>query len=166
MPDGFIASTPGLPSNPVEARDRLAGEGVAFHGERASERCRYTVEQWRSAGCPSGAEVVAVRLLADVETYVEGQIANLPRRLEDLLALARTETLSADAVAVNRAIIAHAPQDIPARNRLGRAYQELGLIEHARTAFQAVIRLDPGNLIATKRLQELRRTEPGQGRRG
>ena len=35
-----------------------------------------------------GADVVAARLLADVETYVEGQIANLPGRLEDLLALA------------------------------------------------------------------------------
>jgi cytochrome c-type biogenesis protein CcmH/NrfG len=113
-----------------------------------------------------GADVVAARLLADVETYVEGQIANLPGRLEDLLELAGTETLLADAVAVNRAIIAHAPQDIPGHNRLGRAYQELGLIEHARAAFEAVLRLDPGNMIATKRLQELSRTDRGQGRRG
>jgi alkylated DNA nucleotide flippase Atl1 len=166
VPGGFIASTPGLPANPVEARDRLGDEGVAFDGERASERCRYTVEEWRAAGCPSGADVVAARLLADVETFVEGQIANLPGRLEDLLELAGTETLLADAVAVNRAIIAHAPQDIPGHNRLGRAYQELGLIEHARAAFEAVIRLDPGNVIATKRLQELSRTDRGQGRRG
>lgn len=166
MPDGFIASTPGLPSNPVEARDRLAGEGVAFHGERASERCRYTVEQWRSAGCPSGAEVVAVRLLADVETYVEGQIANLPRRLEGLLELVGTETLLADTVAINHAIIAHAPEDIPAHIRLGRAYQELGLIEQARTAFEAVIQLDSGHGIATNRLQELKRMDRGRGRQG
>jgi hypothetical protein len=62
-------------------------------------------------------------LRTEVETYVEGQIANLPGRLEDLLAQAGTKTLAADAVAVNRAIIVHAPQDIPAHNRLGRAYQ-------------------------------------------
>jgi alkylated DNA nucleotide flippase Atl1 len=155
VPDGFIASTPGLPANPFEARDRLADEGVAFDGERASEQCRYTVEEWREAGCPSGAEAVAALLLAELETYVEGQIANSPGRLEDLRKLVNTEMLPADVVAVNRAIVADAPKDIPAHNRLGRAYQELGLIEQARAAFEAVIRLDPSNGIATKRLREL-----------
>ena len=155
IPDGFVASTAGLPANPVEARHRLADEGVAFDGERASERCLYTVEQWRAAGCPSGAEVVAASVLAEVEAYVEGQIAELPGRLEDLRPMAGTETNPGDSVALNRAILARAPEDVPAHNRLGRAYQELGLIEHARAAFEAVIRLDPANVIARKRLQEL-----------
>jgi tetratricopeptide (TPR) repeat protein len=69
--------------------------------------------------------------------------------------MAGTDTNPGDSVALNRAIIARAPDDVPAHNRLGRAYQELGLIEHARSAFDAVIRLDPTNVIARKRLQEL-----------
>ena len=105
-------------------------------------------------------------LLSEVETYVEGQIANLPRRLEGLLELVGTETLLADTVAINHAIIAHAPEDIPAHIRLGRAYQELGLIEQARTAFEAVIQLDSGHGIATNRLQELKRMDRGRGRQG
>jgi Flp pilus assembly protein TadD len=80
----------------------------------------------------------------------------LPGQLEDLRGLAAsTKTLPADSVAVNRAIITHAPQDIPAHTRLARAYQELGLIEQARAALEAVIQLDPGNRIATNRLQQL-----------
>ena len=132
-----------------------------FDGEHASERCRYTVEHWRAAGCPSGTEAVEAHLLAEVETYVERQIATLPDRLEDLYPLAGAENLPADAVAINRAIIARSPQNIPAHNRLGRAYQNLGLIAHARDAFETVVRLDPGNAIATKRLQDIRRTKRG-----
>lgn len=126
MPPGLVASTPGLPRNPAEARDQLAAEGVTFDGARASERCRCTIEQWRAAGCPSGTE----------------------------------------AVAINRAIIARSPQDIPAHNRLGRAYQNLGLPEDARDAFEMVVRLDPGNAIATKRLREISRPERGYERQG
>jgi hypothetical protein len=75
-------------------------------------------------------------LLAEFEAYVERRIATLPRRLEDLLVLAGAETLPADAVAVNRAILARLPQDIPAQNSLGPAYQKLGLLAHARAAFK------------------------------
>ena len=166
VPPGFIASTPGLPRNPIEARERLAAEGVTFEGSRASERCRYTIEQWRAAGCPSGADAGAAHLLAELEQHVEGQITNLPERPEDLLALAGTQNLPADAVAVNRAIITVMPQDIPAHNRLGRAYQSLGLTEHARAAFETVLRLDPCNTIATKRLGEINRSKRSPARRG
>jgi cytochrome c-type biogenesis protein CcmH/NrfG len=86
----------------------------------------------------------------------------LPDRLEDLLALARADALPADAVAVNRAILARLPQDIPAQNRLGRAYEALGLIAHARGVFKRVIRLDPTNVIAKKRLEEISRIGRGQ----
>jgi alkylated DNA nucleotide flippase Atl1 len=155
VPAGFLASTPGLPASPFEARKRLADEGVAFDGERASDRCRYRVEEWYAAGCPAGANVVKALLLAEVETYVEAQLSALPDRLEELRALAGKEELPADQIAVNLAIIAHIPRDIPAHNRLGRAYRHLGLIEQARAAFEAVIRLHPGDSIATKHLQQL-----------
>ncbi|MGO9976720.1 MAG: hypothetical protein ACLP01_28725 [Solirubrobacteraceae bacterium] len=161
MPEGLIASAAGLPGDPVEARERLAREGVTFEGQRASERRRYTVEKWRAAGRPSCTEVVAARRLVEVQAYVERRIATLPSRLEDLKLLAGTETHPADAVAVNRAIIERAPDDVPAHNRLGRAYQELGPSEHAQTAFEAVIRRDPANAIARKRFKELRYIERG-----
>jgi tetratricopeptide (TPR) repeat protein len=161
VPEGFIASTAGLPRDPVEARDRLMDEGVTFDGERASERCRYTIEQWRAAGCPSGGEAVEAHLLAEVEAYAERRIATLPDQLEDLLALAGADSVPADGVAVNRAVLARLPQDIPAHNRLGRAYQKLGLIAHARAAFETVVRLDPSNAIAKKRLEEISRTQRG-----
>ena len=135
-----------------------------FDGERASERCRYTIDQWHAAGCPSGAEAVAARLVAELETYVDRQAASLPEQLEDLLTLAGIVDLPADAVVVNRAVIAHVPQDIPAHNRLGRAYQTLGLTEQARAAFETVLRLDLGNPIAMKRLREISRLERGQPR--
>ncbi len=106
VPAGFIASTAGLPRNAVEARDRLADEGVTFNRECASERCRYTVEQWLAAGRPSGTGAAEIHLLADVERYVERKMTALPSRLEDLHALAGSETLAADAVAISRAIIA------------------------------------------------------------
>jgi hypothetical protein len=108
-------------------------------------------DQWHASGSPSHIDVVA----AQVEAHVKGQIAHLPTRLEDLLSLARTDMPPMDAVAVNRAIIAHVPNDTPAHNRLGRSYQALGLIDHARGAFETVLGLDPGNIIATKRLREL-----------
>jgi tetratricopeptide (TPR) repeat protein len=152
---------PGLPHSPVEARERLAVEGVTFNGARASEACRYTVEQWREAGCPSGAHAAAAHLVAELAPYVESQLANLPERLEDLVALAKTQQLPADAVAVNLAIIQRAPQNVAAHNQLGRAYQDLGLIQRARAAFETVLQLDPGNAIATKRLHEINRLKLG-----
>lgn len=81
----------GLPRNPVEARERLAAEGVSFDGLRASEQCRYTIEQWRAAGSPSGADDAAAYLLAELEQFVEGQLASLPEQLEDLRTLAGTQ---------------------------------------------------------------------------
>jgi alkylated DNA nucleotide flippase Atl1 len=162
VPLGFIASTLGLPRNSIEARDRLAAEGVTFDGSRASLRCRYTIDQWRGAGCPSGVDAAEAYVLAELDQYVEGEIVKLPARLEDLLAMADTQNLPADEVAVNRAIIAHAPKDIPAHNRLGRAYQNLRLIEQARAVFETVLRLDPGNAIARKRLGEISRSSRGR----
>ena len=155
VPAGFIASAPGPPHNASEARDRLREEGVIFAGARASQQCRYTVEEWRAAGSPSGAMAAEAYLVADVEQYVEDKLPLLPGGLEDLRAIAASQQLAADAVAVNGAITRLSPKDIPAHNRLGRAYQELGLIAHARGQFETVTRLDPGNAIATKRLKEL-----------
>jgi alkylated DNA nucleotide flippase Atl1 len=166
VPAGFIASTAGLPRNALEARERLLDEGVTFDGERAGEQCRYTVEQWREAGRPSGAGAAQAYVLADVERYVEHKMTALPSRLEDLHAVAGSETVAVDSIAISRAIISLSPRDIPAHNRLGRAYQNLGLLERARAAFEVVVQLDPGNPIATNRLQELRHTERSRGHQG
>ena len=163
VPRGFIASTPGLPRNSVEARDRLAAEGVTFDGSRANLHCRYTIDQWRRAGCPSGAKAAEAYVLAELDQYVDVEMAKLPVLLEDLLAIAGTQNVPAEEVAVNRAIVAQAPKDIPAHNRLGRAYQNLGLVEQARATFETVLQLDPGNAIARKRLREISRSSRGCG---
>jgi methylated-DNA-protein-cysteine methyltransferase-like protein len=166
VPEGFVASIAGLPGNAAEARHRLASEGVMFDGERASDRSRYTVEEWRAAGRPSGAEAAAASHLHEVESYVAHHIVDLPARLDDLRAMIDDSAHPANSVVLNRAIIALAPDDLPARNRLGRAYQELGLPEQARSAFEAVIELDPTNSIAKSRLQQLSREDRRGGRSG
>jgi hypothetical protein len=166
VPDGFIASTPGLPGNPVEARTRLAEDGVEFIRERASRDDLYSVKQWRDAGCPSSAAAVAARVLSEVDAYVDGQLPTLRITVEELFALVRADSLPADVVAVTRAIIVQAPQDIPAHNRLGCPYHDLGLVELARAEFEAVLRLGPTDPIAagisTKRLKELSKVAQGE----
>jgi len=88
-------------------------------------------------------------------------MASLPERREDLVALAGNQNLVADAVAVNRAIIARSPQDIPAHNQLGHAG-----VEHARVAFETVLRLDSGNAIAAKWVREISRSKHAHRRPG
>jgi hypothetical protein len=60
-----------------------------------------------------------------------------------------------EAAAVNREVIAAAPSDIDAYNRLGKALLELGDPQAARAAFQHSISLDPSNSIARKNLERL-----------
>ncbi len=75
--------------------------------------------------------------------------------------LAAETTGPEDSIAVNTAILGHAPDDVVALNRLGRAHEALGSIELAEQAFQQVLAADPGNPIATRRLRDIaRRARP------
>lgn len=64
-----------------------------------------------------------------------------------------------DAIKANRELIALAPGDVEAHNRLGKALSELGRIKDALVAFQRAADLQPGNVIATRNLQRLKQLE-------
>lgn len=60
-----------------------------------------------------------------------------------------------EAVQANLRVLEMFPEDIQARNRLGKAYFELGRYEEAVAAYEEVLRRQPSNNIARKRLAEL-----------
>jgi predicted TPR repeat methyltransferase len=68
------------------------------------------------------------------------------------------------AESVNEAIVSKAPDDMPALNRLGRAYAAIGAVDEAIKRFKQVIAIDPSNQIATRRLAELIARERGKSR--
>ncbi len=74
-----------------------------------------------------------------------------------------------EAASVNREILADAPDNVEALNRLGKALSELGRYGEARDAFNQVLRIQPSNTIAKKnaeRLNAVRDTEPRGSRQG
>jgi tetratricopeptide (TPR) repeat protein len=84
--------------------------------------------------------------------------SELPEELSALRRLA-VETRDAEAaIAINSAIARQDEADLAALNRLGRAYQAMGMTGEAKKIFHRVLALDPGNTIAGRRLTELNRT--------
>lgn len=59
------------------------------------------------------------------------------------------------AIEINRKIHKDNPKDIPALNRLGRAFWEMGQIDEANKAYKQAIKIDPFNPIANKNLKRL-----------
>jgi tetratricopeptide (TPR) repeat protein len=60
-----------------------------------------------------------------------------------------------EAVQTNLQILELFPDDVQARNRLGRAYRELGRYEEAAEAYEQNLKQQPSNAIARKKLTEL-----------
>lgn len=60
-----------------------------------------------------------------------------------------------EAVGANKSIMEDFPGDIDTRNRLGRAYMEMGEYSLAREAYNQAKELDPYNIIAEKNLRRL-----------
>ncbi len=60
-----------------------------------------------------------------------------------------------EAVDINKEIIESFPEDVDARNRLGRAYMELGQYALAREAYSRTVQQDPYNAIAARNLRRL-----------
>ncbi|MBC7232939.1 MAG: tetratricopeptide repeat protein [Chloroflexi bacterium] len=60
-----------------------------------------------------------------------------------------------EAVQANLQVLQMFPDDIQARNRLGKAYVELGRYEEAVAAYEEALQRQPSNNIARKRLAEL-----------
>ncbi len=61
----------------------------------------------------------------------------------------------ADAININKQIIALFPDDAAAFNRLAKALSEVGKIKEAREAYQKTLQLEPSNNIARKNLERL-----------
>jgi tetratricopeptide (TPR) repeat protein len=59
------------------------------------------------------------------------------------------------AAELNAKILEASPDDVEARNRLGRAYIEQGKLEEARAAFAEVIKAEPYNSIAIRNAQRV-----------
>jgi len=111
------------------ARERLAPHIVAIANRKAATQARIAARQSGLVG----DDVAQLRKLAAKTTDPE------------------------DAIAVNTAILGHAPEDVVAMNRLGRAYEALGSIEQAERAFRRAVAADPNNAIAIRRLRDLAR---------
>jgi tetratricopeptide (TPR) repeat protein len=92
------------------------------------------------------------------------QRSELPADIAHLRELAVMTQDPEAAIAINEAIVSQVPQDIPALNRLGRAYAAIGATEEARKRFNDVIAIDPNNGIARRRLQELAARERSRSR--
>ena len=90
-------------------------------------------------------------------TRIEARRAQLPPDVTELRALAGAAVGAEDAIAINLRILERAPDDVVAMNRLGRAYEALGLFDAAGDAFGKVLAIDPQNAIAKRRLRDVER---------
>ncbi len=90
-------------------------------------------------------------------TRIETRRAELPADVTELRALAGDVPGSEDAIAINLGILERTPDDVVALNRLGRAYETLGLFDTACETFEKVLAIDPENGIAKRRLRDVER---------
>jgi tetratricopeptide (TPR) repeat protein len=77
------------------------------------------------------------------------------RALADQAVAAALDADWARAVDLNQKIIEAAPDDVEARNRIGRAYIEQGRIDEAKAAFAEVLKAEPYNSIALRGQQRV-----------
>lgn len=78
------------------------------------------------------------------------------RALLDQAVHAALEADWARAAELNRVVLEAAPDDVEARNRLGRALLELGKVDEARAAYEEVLRIEPHSLVANRALQRIK----------
>src|SRR3989454_9758959 len=72
------------------------------------------------------------------------------RAIADQAIVAALEADWPRAAELNQKIVEASPDDVEARNRLGRALIELGRLEEAKAAFAEVLRIEPHNSIALR----------------
>lgn len=96
---------------------------------------------------------------AATSARIDARRSELPDDLAQLREQAAQTTQPEDAIAVNMAILRHAPDDSVAMNRLGRAYEAIGSIAQAKQTFQHAVEVDPDNTIAIGRLRDLVRSQ-------
>jgi tetratricopeptide (TPR) repeat protein len=99
------------------------------------------------------------RRKAASSALIDARRSELPDDVEQLQDLAAEATGPEEAIAINTAILEHDADDVVALNRLGRAYEAMGLLEQAKQTFQQAIAADPDNAIAVGRLRDLVRSQ-------
>jgi tetratricopeptide (TPR) repeat protein len=127
------------------ARDRAAA--AAKLARRAGQVEELARDRTRQAGDPEQAPSKRVDELR----------RSLPKDQPALRELAGQQIDPEMAIPINESILQQAPRDVVALNRLGRAYEAIGLIDQARSAFRTVLTIDPTNKIAAGRLRQLER---------
>jgi len=80
----------------------------------------------------------------------KSEISLRARALADQAIVAALEADWPRAAELNQKIVEASPDDVEGRNRLGRAYIELGRLEEAKAAFTEVLRIEPYNSIALR----------------
>ena len=80
----------------------------------------------------------------------KSEISLRARALADQAIMAALEADWPRAAELNQKIVEASPDDVEGRNRLGRAYIELGRLEEAKAAFTEVLRIEPYNSIALR----------------
>jgi tetratricopeptide (TPR) repeat protein len=99
------------------------------------------------------------RRKAATTARIEERHSELPEDVEQLRDFAAEATGPEEAIAVNTAILQHAPDDVVAMNRLGRAYEAIGSLAQAKETFERAVAVDPDNAIAVGRLRDLVRSQ-------
>jgi tetratricopeptide (TPR) repeat protein len=99
------------------------------------------------------------RRKAATTARIEERHSELPEDVEQLRDFAAEATGPEEAIAVNTAILRHAPDDVVAMNRLGRAYEAIGSLAQAKETFEQAVAVDPNNAIAVGRLRDLVRSQ-------
>jgi hypothetical protein len=89
---------------------------------------------------------------------VAARRSELPGDLDRLRSLAADVSDPEGGIAINQAILEQAPRDTVTLNRLGCAYEGVGLLKEVRRAFLRCAAVDPKNEIARGRLRELERS--------
>jgi tetratricopeptide (TPR) repeat protein len=127
------------------AGDRAAA--AAKLARRAGQVEELARDRTRQAGDPEQAR----------SKHVDELRRSLPKDQPALRELAGQQLDPETAIAINESILQQAPRDVVALNRLGRAYEAIGSIDQARSAFRTVLTIDPTNKIAARRLRQLER---------
>jgi len=88
-----------------------------------------------------------------LEEHPVPQITDAGLRARALADQATAAALEADwprAAELNQKLVEASPEDVEARNRLGRALLELGRLDEAKAAFAEVLKIEPYNSIAIR----------------
>jgi tetratricopeptide (TPR) repeat protein len=88
-------------------------------------------------------------------SYQEDKSGKLKRQTSRQAITLAMEGKWQESIDINKGILEHFPNDADARNRLGKAYMELGEYARAKEAYERALAIDQYNTIAKKNLLRL-----------